>query len=144
MATTFEQIDINGIDIVFTPIPAIPMLKIAHRFGQALAREKALVGIVESASKALAPTTAGKDEEVSPEATKVLLGFVETVFLSVDAKLLTDFLAEAAKVIALPGNTARKGEALFAVFDGDVAGLVTCLYHVLRVSGFFGMLRVKA
>lgn len=138
-----ERLDIHGLQVTVTPIPAIPMLKIAHRVGQAVARERALTAVVsdmQTIDKDAFAKLAQAGEGVDDSQAKIILTFVERLFTIIDTAMLDDLLREAGKVISINGVT---GAAALSMFDGDLQGLALCLYNVLRVSGFFGTLRVS-
>jgi hypothetical protein len=134
-----EQLEIAGFTVTITPIPAVPMLRLTRRMAAALAAQKMLVAT--GASVAQMPASVVTSDTLLPEHVPLMLGFVEQVIGALDGALLDDFLVEAGKQVVI--NNVRGKEA-FAVFDGNLIGLMTVLYHVLRISGFSHTLREKS
>jgi len=121
-----EQLDVSGVSLTITPIPAIPMLRLTRRVAAALAAQKSIASTVTMIAKS--------DAKANDEA--FWIGVVEQIVTAIDGALLDDFLKEASKVVKLSATPKVTGEAVFSVFDGDLLGLFTVLYHVVKVSGF--------
>jgi hypothetical protein len=133
----YEQIEIAGHTVTITPIPALPMLRLTRRIAAALAAQKLLASTATTIAKTATPSSGS----LSADETSFWLGFVEQVVVAIDGALLDDFLTEAGKVVVI--NNIR-GKDVFSLFDGNMLGLISVLYHVLRISGFSHTLLEKS
>lgn len=131
----------QGLTIRTTMLPAIPALRLANRLGRLVAPAVAEAGGFNAATSlaALGPVFSRffsnlRDEEVEP--------LVLAIFAASQAQISRDDGSGGAIDKLLPLNTSGN---VNQVFEGDLEGLISSLWHVLTVnfSGFISAATAK-